>query len=56
MGDEYKDIVLSESGSYMSNGIMLASNKEGTYTIYNNKLEEKANVTCSEIGKLLIMD
>lgn len=51
VGDEYKDIVLSESGSYMSNGIMLASNKEGTYTIYNNKLEEKANVTCSEIGK-----
>ena len=51
MGDEYKDIVLSETGSYMSNDVMIASTKEGTYTIYNNKLEEKANVTCSEIGK-----
>lgn len=51
VGDEYKDIVLSESGSYMSNDIMIASTKEGTYTIYDNKLEEKANITCSEIGK-----
>ena len=51
VGDEYKDIVLSETGSYMSNDVMIASTKEGTYTIYNNKLEEKANVTCSEIGK-----
>lgn len=51
VGDEYKDIVLSESGSYMSNDIMIASTKEGTYTIYNDKLEEKSNITCSEIGK-----
>lgn len=51
VGDEYKDIVLSEFGSYMSNDIMIASTKEGTYTIYNDKLEEKSNITCSEIGK-----
>lgn len=48
-GSEYYDIVLSLNGYYDVDGVILAAEKEGKYSIYDSDWEKVSDFTCDDM-------